>query len=86
MTRRHASRVVQVVERAAAAEALVAALVVQLHRQTDDVMTLLGEQGRGDGRIHAARHGDDDAHVMQNAEFKMQKESAPTWGRLHSAF
>ena len=30
------------------AEGFAAALIVQLHRQTDDVMTLLGEQGRGD--------------------------------------
>src|SRR5688572_33214719 len=40
--------VVQVVQAAAAAELLLAALVVDLHGQTDDVMTLLGEQGRGD--------------------------------------
>ena len=64
MRRRHAPRVVQIVERAAAAEADVCplALVVELHRQTDDVVALLGEQRRGDRRVDAARHGDDDAH------------------------
>jgi hypothetical protein len=46
---------VEVVERAAAAPGLLtAALIVQLHRQTDNVMTLLREQGRGDGRVDAA--------------------------------
>ena len=44
---------------------LAAALVVELHRQTDDVMTLLGEQGRGDRRVDASRHGDDDSHVCE---------------------
>ena len=61
----HAPRVVQVVERAAGAEAgLTLALIVQLHRQTDHVVTLLGEQGRGDRRIHPARHRDNDAHGL----------------------
>ena len=50
--RRDAPRIVQVVDRAAAPERpAVLALtrgVVQLHRQTDDVVALLGEQGRGD--------------------------------------
>ena len=39
-----------------------AALIVELHGQTDDVVTLPGEQGRGDRGIDAARHGYDDAH------------------------
>ena len=30
------------------------ALVVELHRQTDDLVTLLGEQRRGHRRVHAA--------------------------------
>ena len=38
-------------------------LVVELHRQTDDVVALLGEQRRGHRRIDAARHRDDDAHL-----------------------
>jgi hypothetical protein len=59
-------RVVEIVERATAPEfrsaVLGPALVVELHRQTDDVMTLLAEQGRGNGGIHAAGHGHDDPH------------------------
>jgi hypothetical protein len=40
---------VEIVKRTARAPCLLAAaLVVELHRQTNDVMTLLGEQGRGD--------------------------------------
>src|SRR5262249_11822539 len=62
--RRNAPRVVQVVERAAAAERrLAVALVVQLHRQTDDVVALLGEQRRSHGRIDSTRHRDDNAHL-----------------------
>ena len=38
-------------------------LVVELHRQADDVVTLLGEQRRRDRRVDAARHGDDNPHV-----------------------
>ena len=64
--RGHAPRVVQVVERAAAAERVrsPSRLIVELHRQTDDVVALLGEQRRGDRRIDAARHRDDDAHLI----------------------
>ena len=52
---RDAPRVVEIVERAAAAErSLSVALIVELHRHTDDVMALLGEQRRGDRRIDAA--------------------------------
>jgi len=57
-----APRVVQIVERAAAAKGLAAALIVELHRQTNDVMTLLGEQGRGDRGVDASRHGNHDLH------------------------
>jgi hypothetical protein len=46
---RDAAGVVEVVDRAAGAEVrLSLALVVELHGHTDDVMPLLGEQGRGD--------------------------------------
>ena len=49
--------------RAAGAEAgLSFALVVELHGQTDDFVARLGQQRGGDGRVHAARHGDDDSH------------------------
>ena len=52
---RHAARIVEVVERAAAAESLpVAPLVVELHGQADHLVTLLGEQGRGDRGVYAA--------------------------------
>ena len=48
--RRHPARVVQIVNRAAAAERPLAVLpvrdVVELHGQTDDVVALLDEQGR----------------------------------------
>ena len=45
----HAPRVVEIVQRAAAAEVRAGlALRIQLHGQTDDVVTLLGEQRRGD--------------------------------------
>jgi hypothetical protein len=51
----HAPRIVQIVNRAAGAKpGLTLGLVVELHRDTDDVVTLLGKQGRGDGRIDAA--------------------------------
>ena len=62
---RHAARVVDVVERAAASlhrlrHALVsgqAALVPQLHGQADDVVPLGAQHGRDGGGIHTARHG-----------------------------
>jgi hypothetical protein len=61
--RRHFAGIVQIVERAAAAEGgLTLGLVVELHRQTNHVVTLLGEQGRGDRRVDAARHGDHNSH------------------------
>src|SRR5262245_1586140 len=44
-----AARVVKIIKRAAAAPRLLAAaLIVELHRQTDNVVTLLREQSRGD--------------------------------------
>ena len=59
----HAPRILEVVERAARAPRLLAAaLIVELHRQTDDVMTLLGEQGRGDRGVDASRHGYNNSH------------------------
>ena len=64
MARRDAPRVVQVVDRAAGAEAAALALIVELHRHADDVVALLGEQRRGDRRIHASRHRDDDPHEL----------------------
>ena len=39
------------------------AMVVELQRDPDDVVSRLLKQGRGDGGIHAARHGDDDARI-----------------------
>ena len=40
--------IVQIIERAAAPKRSAVAVIVELHRQTDDVMTLLGEQSRSD--------------------------------------
>ncbi len=61
--RRDAPRVVQVVDRAAGAEAdVAAALVVELHRQTDDVVAGLRHQRRRHRRIDTAGHRDDYAH------------------------
>ena len=61
--RRHAPGVVQIVERTAAAERrLAAGLVVELHRQTDNVVALIGEQSCGHRGIDATRHGYDNAH------------------------
>ena len=34
---------------------------IELQRDADHVIALALEQRRGDGGIHAARHGDDDA-------------------------
>ena len=66
------ARVVEIVDGAAGAERALPglgdlAVVVELHRHTDDVVTLLGEQGRGHGRIHAAGHRYDDAHYLNRA-------------------
>ena len=50
-----APRIVQIVDRTAAAErGLTLRLVIELHGQTDDVMALLGEQRRGHRRIDTA--------------------------------
>ena len=38
-------------------------VVVQLHRQADDLVPLAREQRRGHGGIDAAGHGDDDTHL-----------------------
>ena len=54
---RDAPGVVQIAQRAAAAERLGAiglALIVELHRDADDLVTLLDEQSRGDRRIDSA--------------------------------
>src|SRR3954463_5064678 len=61
---RHTTRVVHIVERAAASmnglrhafTSCQAALVPQLHGQPYDVVTLRAQHGRNGGRIHTARH------------------------------
>ena len=53
-----AARVVHAVERAAGTVGHVIAVAEQLHRCADDVVALAHEQRRGDGRVHAATHGD----------------------------
>ena len=61
--RRDAPRIVQIVDRAAAPEADVAsALIVELHRQTDDVMPGLRHQRCSHGRIDTAGHRYDYSH------------------------
>ena len=67
--RGHAARVVEVVDRAARAEAHAAlvrssCLVVQLHRQPDDVVPLARQQRGGHRRVDAARHGYDNTHAL----------------------
>ena len=62
-----APRVVQVVDGAARAEAHFAVgvrsgVIVQLHRQADDLVPLTSQQRGGHRRIDAARHGDDYTH------------------------
>src|SRR5215471_17771633 len=58
--------VVQVVNRAAAAErTLPPGLIVELHGQTDDLVALLGEQGGRHGRVDTAGHRYDDTHLKQ---------------------
>ena len=59
---RHAAGIVDVLAGAAGAFAMGGgAVVVELERDADDIVALALEQGCDDGRIHAARHGDDDA-------------------------
>jgi hypothetical protein len=41
------------------------AVIVKLHRQSDDVVTLAREQCRHDAGVDAARHRDDDARVRR---------------------
>ena len=55
-------RIVDVLPRAARALAMRRfAVVVELHRDADDVVALESEHRRHDGRIDPARHRDDDA-------------------------
>src|SRR5262249_9509986 len=63
---RNATGVVQILDGAAAAKRMLARLIVELHRQANDLMTLLGEQGRGHRRIHAARHRNYNPHVLSS--------------------
>ena len=64
----HAARVIDVLAGAAGALAVRGgAMVVKLQGDADDVIALGLEQRRGHRRIHAARHGDDDAGVLRTA-------------------
>ncbi len=57
-------RVVQIVDRAAGAEAhLSLALVIQLHREPDHLVALAREKRGRDRGVDAAGHGYDDTHV-----------------------
>ena len=56
--------VVDVLARAARALAMRRrAVVVELHRQADDIIALARQQRRDDAGIDAARHRDDDARI-----------------------
>ena len=59
-----AARVVQVVERAAASEAVghALALVVQLHGEPDHVVAGVGQPRGGNRRVHAPGHRNNYAH------------------------
>ena len=61
---RDLSGILQVIEGAAASEAVrhALALVVQLHREADDVVAGIGQPRGGHRRVHSSRHGDDYAH------------------------
>ena len=64
--RRDVARVVDVLTGAARALAMRrGAMVVELHRQSDDIVTLARQQRRHDAGIDAARHRDDDARVRR---------------------
>ena len=67
--RRNPPRVVRGIERAAAAAELRVAVggVVEAHPDPDDLLALLVEQRRGDGRVDAARHGDQHARHQATA-------------------
>src|SRR5439155_26058752 len=47
------------VEQAAGAVGDRVAVAEQLHRRPDDIVSLLDQHRRGDGAVHAARHGDE---------------------------
>ena len=83
--RGHAPRIVQIVNRAAAAERAPAGLrrsrrVIELHRQTDDVVALVGDKCRGHRRIDAARHGDDVRLPSRPFSLPSQATAASTRG------
>src|SRR5690606_19689660 len=73
----HGAGVVHGLERAAAHLLAAAGLrlgrtagrrvVPRLHRHADDVVALLVEEGGGDGGVHPAAHGDEDAAVAAHA-------------------
>ena len=64
-TRRDVAGVVNVLTGAASAPAMGRdAMIVELHRQPDDIVTFAREQRRHDAGVHAPRHRDDDARVL----------------------
>ena len=70
-----APRVVHRVERAARAIGQIVVVAEELHRRADDVVALLDEHRRGDGRIDAAGHGD------QHALLHRARSARPHGGR-----
>src|SRR6266508_1565213 len=60
----HPPGIGQIVERAAASGApRLARVIPELHREANDLVPFLFEEQSGNGRIHAARHGNRDAHA-----------------------
>jgi hypothetical protein len=61
-----ASSIVKIVDRAARAKcvAVPAGLIVQLHRETDHVVSLLRQERGGHRGIDSAGHGDDYPHPL----------------------
>src|SRR5207245_1798680 len=68
------------IERAARTIGDAVAVTEQLHRRADHVVTLLDEQRRGDGAIHAAGHRDQHSHrcktVASDRTFSTMRGSA----------
>src|SRR5690554_4393978 len=64
--RRHPARIVNILPGATGALAMGGlTMIVELQRDADDVITLLGQQARHDRGIHATRHRDNNARVLR---------------------
>src|SRR6185312_6206214 len=83
----HAARVVDRIERAARAVGHVVAVAEELHRRPDHLVALLGERGRGDGRVDTARHGREHAaaNVRHQATAPVKRRALATRAGKRSA-